>query len=467
MSSESRRVLLLLPHLEVGGADKFNLDLAQQLARRGWRLTIALTLPGAHPWRAHFEAVTPDIVPLHPRVAPAKQSIFLRDLVGSRGIDTIIVSHSEAGYALLPYLRLHSPGLAVLDYLHIEELHWRDGGYPRLSLDAAHWLDMSVVSSEHLRGWMLARGADPARVAVCTTNIDTVEWDPAQFDRGVLRRDLGVAPDESLVLYPARLVPQKQPRLLADVARELARRRLRFTLLVAGDGPDRGWLESFVRSEGLAGQVRLLGAVGVERVRELMAAADIFLLPSQHEGISLALYEAMAMGLASVAADVGGQRELLIPECGVLVGRGPGERQAYVAALERLLSESELRARMGAMARRRVADHFRLDQMGERMAVLVGQAHVLASTSPRTASEEEAAAGVAQAVALARELERARRLWGYDGAERPGSGVLVLRALKRALQPAYRWALARDQRVIRLAVGARNALVRLLYRGQD
>jgi hypothetical protein len=45
--------------------------------------------------------------------------------------------------------------------------------------------------------------------------------------------------------------------------------------------------------------------------------------------------------------------------------------------------------------------------------------------------------------------------------------VLVLRALKRALQPAYRWALARDQRVIRLAVGARNALVRLLYRGQD
>ena len=470
--SAQRRVVLLLPFLEVGGADKFNLDLAQQLVRRlGWQLTIALTLPSANPWRPLFEAVTPDIVPLHPHVAPADQPAFLRDLLRSRQADTLIVSHSELGYTLLPYLRAHCPGVALLDYLHIEEEHWRAGGYPRFSLEAAPFLDLSVTSSEHLRGWMLARGADPARVAVCYTNIDAADWDPARYDRGRLRRDLALAPDEPAILYAARLVPQKQPRLLAAVARRLARSGARFTLLVAGDGPERAWLERFARRERLD-SLRLLGAVSGERIRELMAAADIFFLPSQHEGISLALFEAMAMGLAPVAADVGGQRELLTPECGILVRRGPREEQDYAAALAALIADPQRRAAMGACARRRVAEHFRLDQMGDRMAELIAQAHGLAARSPRPVAPEDARRSAARAVELSSELALARRMWGYDrpegGEADPGGrrlALAVLRGVKRALQPAYRWVLARDQRYIpQLALRARAALVRLLYR---
>jgi glycosyltransferase involved in cell wall biosynthesis len=398
MSHAARRAVMLLPFLEIGGADKFNLDLARQLVRRhGWQLTIALTLPSANPWRPLFEALTADIVALHPRVAPADQPAFLRDLLRSRQADTLLLSHSELGYALLPFLRAHCPGVALLDYLHMEEERWRGGGYPRFSLDQAAWLDLSVTSSEHLRGWMLARGANPTRVAVCTTNIDAADWDPARFDRERLRRELGVPPDDAVILSTARLVPQKQPRVLADVARRLERQGLRFTLLVAGDGPERAWVEDFARRERLT-SLRLLGAVSGERVRELMAASDIFFLPSQYEGISLALFEAMAMGLAPVTADVGGQRELLTPACGVLVRRGPREQQEYASALARLIAGPELRAAMGAASRRRVAEEFQLDQMGDRMVELVEQAHRLAQSAPRAVGPEQAAASAERGV---------------------------------------------------------------------
>jgi glycosyltransferase involved in cell wall biosynthesis len=463
MTTDEHRTLLLLPWLELGGADTFNLDLARQLAERhGHRLTIALTLPSDNPWRPRFERYSRDIVPLY-QVAPESQPAFARDLIRSRGIDTLLLSNSRLGYALLPYLRAHCPGLAALDFLHMEEERWR-GGYPRASLDTARWLDQTVVSSEYLRAWMLARGGDPARIAVCYTGIDTNEWDPARFDRDALRRDLGVAPEERLILYAARLAPQKQPRLLAGVGRALREQGRRFTLLVAGDGPERPWLESFVRRERL-GCVRLLGAVSSERVRELLAAADLFLLPSQYEGISLALYEAMAMGVPAVAADVGGQRELLTPECGVLVRRGPREQQEYLAALGMLLADTARRQTMGAAARRRVAADLQLDQMGDCMAQLLRQARENARRGPRLPTAAEADAAAAAAVALAREETLARRLWGHgDGPGEARPAVGALRAAKQALRPAYRWALARDERVGQIAVGLRNVLIRLLYR---
>ena len=66
----------------------------------------------------------------------------------------------------------------------------------------------------------------------------------------------------------------------------------------------------------------MLGGVPNEKMRDLLAAADIFFLPSRWEGIALAIYEAMSMGVAVVGAIVGGQAELVTPECGVLIPRG-------------------------------------------------------------------------------------------------------------------------------------------------
>ena len=75
--------------------------------------------------------------------------------------------------------------------------------------------------------------------------------------------------------------------------------------------------------------------------RDLLAAADMFFLPSEWEGIALSVYEALACGVPVVGADVGGQRELVTLECGVLIDRGTEEDEArqYATVLARLLDE--------------------------------------------------------------------------------------------------------------------------------
>ena len=379
------RLLLLLPRLAMGGADKFNLDLVEQLSRRGYEITICATMEGDNPWLPQFARFTPDLFVLPHFLRLADYPRFLRYLIESRQVDVVLVSNSPLGYQLLPYLRSRCPGVALVDYNHIEEESWKNGGHPRSGVGYQELLDLNVVSTHHLKEWMVARGADGGRIEVCHTNIDPGEWDPARYPRAEIRRSLGVPEGVPLILYAGRLCEQKRPRLFAEVMRELARQKLEFVCLVAGDGEAREFLEILIRRHRLGRRVRLLGAVGNERMRELLAAADVFFLPSQWEGIALTLFEAMAMQVVPVAADVGGQRELVTPECGFLIPQRENELQEYVSALKQLLGSPELCASMGRAGRQRIVEHFTMDRMAGRMVELLSRARELSRVSPRPA----------------------------------------------------------------------------------
>ncbi len=80
--------------------------------------------------------------------------------------------------------------------------------------------------------------------------------------------------------------------------------------------------ESLLAKERPVGYRTDVGALPNPRLRDLMAAADILFLPSAWEGIAQSIYEAMAAGLVVVGADVGGQRELVTPDCGYLLSPG-------------------------------------------------------------------------------------------------------------------------------------------------
>jgi glycosyltransferase involved in cell wall biosynthesis len=428
-----KHLLLVVPWMAVGGADKFNLDLLACLRERGWRATVITTLAGDHPWRPAFAALSERIVDVGahpPEQAPTRLLVAARDC----GADTVLISNSTLGYRALPYLRAHLAHAAFVDYCHMPEPAWRNGGYPGLSVEYAPYLDRQIVSSQNLRDWMVARGADAQRIAVCTTNIDTADWHPRRYDGAAVRAEFEIPQHTPVVLYAGRLVDQKQPMLAAAVMAAVARQAGNVVFLVAGDGPYMGYLRAFVRRHGLQRQVRLLGAVSSTRMRELLAASTIFFLPSQNEGISLAVYEAMAMGVAPLAADVGGQAELVTPECGVLVARGPGERADYERALLRLLNNPLSLRRIGAAARERVERHFPLSQMGERMDALLREARAAHDASPPTPISPAAA------LAAARDAIAAARL---DLAEaRPGSGLRPrLRAAYWRLVDAGAWQL--------------------------
>ena len=466
------RILLMTPFLTIGGADRLNLDVVQQLTGRGFRFSVVATLPHAHEWRPLFEAITPDVVTLHPMIVPEQQPAFVRDLIRSRHIQALLISNSQLGYALLPYLRRYCPDVVVLDLLHAVEPHWLDGGYPRLSLRRRAWIDLSITVSGDLRDWMIARGGDPDRIVVSPAAIDVNVWNPAHFDRATVRQALGIPLNLPLILFVGRLATEKQPRLVVRILRDVAQRGVPFSALIIGEGSERPVLERMLHDPMLR-NVQLTGALPLERVREALAAADLLLLPSAREGIAVTLYEAMAMGVVPVAADVGGQRELVTPDCGILVPPSGDETTAYAAAIIGLLTDPARRATMGARARQRIVDHFRLDLIGDRMEAFIRHAVEHSARAGRAIpTPEEAERSAIEAIQLARQARNVARLWktgGYVGdADLPPvrrAALRIVRGARKHLRPWYRRLVAHDDSRLRRGVlTVRDWVVRWVYR---
>jgi glycosyltransferase involved in cell wall biosynthesis len=173
------------------------------------------------------------------------------------------------------------------------------------------------------------------------------------------RKAAGLEPGRRYVLCAARFHPVKDhPTLIkgfADVAHALDD----VDLLLAGDGPERGAIETLVRNLGLAARVRFLGVRS--DVPVLLQASDVFTLTSVSEAASLTIMEAMACAVPVVTTAVGGNPELVRDGIdGALVPRG--EAPALGRALLSLLQDPVTRRRMGDSARQRILDHFRLEQ---------------------------------------------------------------------------------------------------------
>lgn len=452
------RLLLLLPWLAMGGSDKFNLDLVRRLTPLGWEITIATTLDDPA-WLPHFTGITPDVFELPAFLEPVQYPRFLRYLLESRRPDAVLIAHSELAYHLVPFLRAHAPDTAFVDYLHVIEETWLNGGYPRLSVQYGDCLDLSIVSSRHLAQWVAHEGADPSRVEVCYTGGEVLSASDLAALRDRARDELGLAPGEMLVLYPARLCAQKQPQVFAETMRLLDEERVPFTCLVAGDGPDGRWLGAFLKKHRLTERVRPLGAVPPSRMSELMAAADVCFLPSTHEGVALTLFEAMSHGTVFVGADVGGQAEVVDEECGVLlprlfeVGR---EAAAYAVTLSRLLRSPQAVRDIGVRAHRRIAERFSLEQMAGTMHGLLTKAGRLRHESPRPAVPVQVGDLMAtRAIEHDRVARLAEALWvrSAGGAPPAGDAGWRLWIIRHCgwLEPAYAWGLRRGWRWLPMA----------------
>lgn len=147
----------------------------------------------------------------------------------------------------------------------------------------------------------------------------------------------------------------KDQRSLLRAARIVVDAEPRFRLDLIGDGPDRAHLQSLCDELRLREHVQFLGFR--DNVRELLAAATVFVLPSISEGISLTLLEAMAAGLPVVATKVGGNQEVVVAnETGLLV---PAESPRELAkGILRIIQDPDLARRLGNAGRKRVESCF-------------------------------------------------------------------------------------------------------------
>lgn len=376
-SQKKRRVLLLLPHMVMGGADKFNLDLIAGLDAAGFAVTIATTLPDSSDWRQRFAAWTDDIFELPYTLDKRDWPSFLDYLLCTRQIDLVFNTNSYFAYHVLPWLHLRYPSLPFVDYIHMEEWHYRYGGYARASGAVGVFLDKTYVCNEQTRQVLIKDfGRQPDSVQTVYIGVDEKQFDPATVDAKAAFAALPALSDaRPVILFPCRICPQKRPFLMLEIARRLPE----YQFVVVGDGPQLEELTRAVKKAGLEKTVLFAGRQ--DDPRPWYKAAAVTLICSLKEGLSLTAYESLAMCTPVVTSDVGGQAELVDASVGRVAPLlqdesadqdnrcySDAEIQLYVDALLGLFACTEAeKAEMQARCRQKILDGFTVSAMQQTM----------------------------------------------------------------------------------------------------
>jgi glycosyltransferase involved in cell wall biosynthesis len=253
-------------------------------------------------------------------------------------------------------VRLHSPSQLIMGAYDVRpaDIAWCSR-LERLGINGATALtSCSQFLADEVRGRMDVRRP----VAVITNGLD-LPWFDASAERVDVHAKYGLPRRALTVVFTGRMERRKGIHLMPEIAASILE-RFDVTLVLAGAdlfGYVAGTLLPALADRPLKGSIHWLGALPLADLRPVVNAADIFLLPSTWENCPYACLEAMAAGKAIVCADQGGMPELI--EHGVSGLRATcDDAPAFVAALERLLADAQLRARLGQAARERmVAAH--------------------------------------------------------------------------------------------------------------
>lgn len=343
-------VVHLVIALNVGGLEQVVIDLASRMDRSRFRATIVcIQERGTHADRV--EALGIPVVSLD---------------CGTRGFHTIVPRLIRLLHRLRPdILHTHNPhphlvgsiAAAVLRYPKvINTKHGRNTPEVRRSVLANRLASMLSSSLVAVSGDASLVATDIERVPrrKVRTIHNGIDLEKFPF------RDRRERSGPIRAIHVARLNAIKDQKCLLEAARLVVDRVPDFHLTIVGDGPMRDELLELHTALKLKEHVDFLG----ERhdVPELLAEADLFVLSSLKEGLSLTLLEAMAMGLAVVATDVGGNREVVIPErTGLLVPSQSPEKLAE--AIIGLVRRPEVVREMGRQGRALVEEQFSLGQM--------------------------------------------------------------------------------------------------------
>jgi L-malate glycosyltransferase len=342
------RVLWLIKGLGPGGAERLLVEQARAGDRDRFSYEVAYVLD----WKQHL---VPELERLGVRThclgvgseLDPRWSTRLASLLRRESYD-IVHAHSPL-VASVARLELRTlPRARRPAFVYTEHNRWPSYRIEtRLANQSTFGLNDAVFAvSDDVRDSVSERYRDDVEVLVHGVNVGDVRSRLAR--RYVVRRELGVLPGESLAVTVANLRVGKNYPGLLDAARIVVDRGASVRFATAGQGQLQAEITELHRRSGLGDRFALLGYR--DDATELIAAADLFVLASHHEGLPVTVMEALTLGVPVVAPAVGGLPEVVTDgENGLLVT--PGSPVALADAIEHALEPIE-HARLVASAQR-------------------------------------------------------------------------------------------------------------------
>lgn len=358
-------VLFGLHWLQTGGAERWAVESIGIAKQRGLAPVVVVDQNSVHPWllRPELEGCTVIALGTETR-EPEAEPALAAALLANFDLRGIMIHHCYWLYRALPWIKRQRPELPVVDSLHIVE--YLGGGYPGLAVRFDEFIDQHHAISPELVNWLesvqrvrpgknvmaplatltVAENSEPGRGDADGAGdgaADSEQWGFAARDR--------TAP--FTLAFIGRLSRQKRPDLFIGLVHRLRRKGFEFRAIMHGDGEMREVVD------GLIDRYRLRGVIEQRfedaPVAQTLADADLLVLTSINEGLTLTTFEALASGVPVLSTDVGSQRTIV--QGGMLLPRParPFLKRAE-RAIRALAADERVRERVWAEQHSRVTE---------------------------------------------------------------------------------------------------------------
>jgi glycosyltransferase involved in cell wall biosynthesis len=300
------------------------------------------------------------------RLMPDLKALYKLYRFIKKGHYDIVHTHSSKA-GLLGRLAAKWAGVPAI--VHTPHSHIFYGYYGPLMSRIFAWIEKGVAlitdrllmltpteKEDHIKFGVAA----PSKLTVVHSGVPLERFLNVNVDRASKRREWGLGEDDRVCICVARLEPIKGHEYLIAAVPEALRSVPNAKLVLVGDGELRKKLEALATDLGVRDAVVFTGLR--DDTPELLAMSDVFALASINEGMGRVLVEAMAVGLPTVATDVGGVSTVVVDgKTGFLVP--PENPHALAEAMVKLLKDAKLRSQMGEAGRKRVDPDFGVETM--------------------------------------------------------------------------------------------------------
>jgi len=355
MADEPLRILRVVIGLNQGGVQQAVLNLFKGLDKTRF-LPIACAIENSGAIGEEIRAAGFEVITLGYRRQPLRTILALAHIMRERRIDIVHASsYHPSFYARIAALLARVP--VLISHEHVVFDHKR---VQRVLLNKLlapltdGFIAVGNAVAQQVLGWY---GYPAQKVQVIHNGVDTARFVPPQ-SRAEAKRKLGLDPERLAVGMICRLDHEKGHRFFFDAVSALDS-RFAVQWLVVGTGRGEQQIRQEAEERGVGDAVQFLGLR--RDVPDLLAAMDIYVLPTLQEGFPNSLLEAMAAGCAVVASDFPGNLELVQDQQNGLVAP-MGDSGVLTDCIEKLLAHEDLRIRLGAEARRHVESTFSIEQ---------------------------------------------------------------------------------------------------------
>jgi len=379
------KVLLVsatFPPRQFGGMTASSHMLAKHLVKRGHQVTVYTTdirdrqsrIPGAKGAQkldrieVHYFRNMSNWLASQRLYSPLGMTAALRKELGNfdvihlneyRSLPSIIVHYYAQKYNIPYVLQAHGSLARVMSKQRLKKIFDLIWGY-RLLQDAARLIALTPMEAEQYQSF----GAGKAKIETVPNGIDLTEFEKLP-PRGKFRKKYGVAPDQKMVLFLARLHKIKGPDLLVRAFASITLRLKDAQLVIVG--PDEGYLptlKKLVQELDIESNIHFIGPLYGKEKLEAYVDADVYVLPSVYETFPVAAIEASACGTPVILTEYCGAAGMIDGQAGLVVDY---DTDKLSDAILRMLSNEEMRQKFAERGKSLVREKFNWAKIAEQV----------------------------------------------------------------------------------------------------